>query len=365
MSQLLERPIDVWLDEDLLLRGVRPHPLLMHLTPPDTNPELKFWNLLRNQLKDFVKVHTFKRLEEAGHLIVIPNPLQDYIHTRKLGEVLKFKDRVLASGRTPVLTTGLEYSPQSKEIVFSMSTYRLSLSDGMIPTPAWLYDLGSKILPLPKPTKPTVGFVGASRYPGRLNTLVSYLPIPGSVIEKTMCSAHINGVLSLGMRQPFAQRLRGKVLNEARKSLYLDTSFIIRKSGFFDTRSIDAKEKARSEYLQNIQDNAYTLCIRGTENYSYRLYEVMSAGRIPIIIDTNMQLPNLNAFGRWDEFSVIVPSSKVNHLGEIVQEFHNRLSNEEFESACYKSRAAFEYLLPHQFVLRTLQQKLQKLMIDD
>ena len=75
----------------------------------------------------------------------------------------------------------------------------------------------------------------------------------------------------------------------------------------------------------------------------------MSAGRIPVIIDTKMTLPELDGFGKWEEFSIIVPFSDLHRIEDYILNFHNRLSDEDFRQACIKSRAAFEYLLPHNF----------------
>lgn len=44
-------------------------------------------------------------------------------------------------------------------------------------------------------------------------------------------------------------------------------------------------------YLQNIMDTQFTLCGRGTGNFSARFYHVLALGRIPIVVDTDMVFP--------------------------------------------------------------------------
>ena len=44
-------------------------------------------------------------------------------------------------------------------------------------------------------------------------------------------------------------------------------------------------------YLQNIMDTQFTLCGRGTGNFSARFYHVLAMGRIPIVVDTDMVFP--------------------------------------------------------------------------
>lgn len=51
------------------------------------------------------------------------------------------------------------------------------------------------------------------------------------------------------------------------------------------------KVQARREFYQNMRECSYTLCMRGGGNFSYRFYEALSFGRIPILIDTDMVLP--------------------------------------------------------------------------
>jgi hypothetical protein len=91
--------------------------------------------------------------------------------------------------------------------------------------------------------------------------------------------------------------------------------------------------------------------MRGDDNGCYQLWEVMSAGRIPVFIDTNRSLPELRGM-KWEDFCVIVPFSEAHRIGDYIQAFHDKLSDDDFAEACGKSRAAFDQLLPHNFVLR-------------
>jgi hypothetical protein len=352
-----QHPLEVWVKEDFILPEFRPAPLLMHTTPPDTDPELLFWNLLREKLKGIVHVHKFNDLEDAGSIVVTPNNIGNYILSkRKWSSVYNFNQNALASGRTVISFTGvLEYKPQQGEIVFAVSTYRCK-TEKSIATPSWLYDIGAKVSPIQKPSIPSVGFVGNTRYPGKVNSILNYLPIPDYTVRWLACSLVFNRNLDLRMRRIIAEQVRRKVITETQRASNLKTSLIERKGDYFILPD-EVKKRQKAEYIQNIQDNAYILVVRGDDNSSYRLWEVMSAGRIPIIIDTNQQFPNLGDL-KWEDFSIIVPYSELYRLGEIVQEFHDSMSDEEFRQACIKSRAAFEYLLPHNFILEALKNNL-------
>ena len=62
------------------------------------------------------------------------------------------------------------------------------------------------------------------------------------------------------------------------------TDFILRR-GFWAPEL--PKEQARQEYIKNIKDNLFTFCYRGAGNFSYRFYETLMMGRIPLLIDSD------------------------------------------------------------------------------
>tara|TARA_Y100000591_G_C21848390_1_gene710054 strand:+ start:570 stop:1499 length:930 start_codon:yes stop_codon:yes gene_type:complete len=79
----------------------------------------------------------------------------------------------------------------------------------------------------------------------------------------------------------------------------LKTNFILR-NGFW-APGIN-KLQARKEYIENIDNNLFTFCYRGAGNFSYRFYDVMMMGRIPILIKTDSVYPfedkyDLNTIG--------------------------------------------------------------------
>lgn len=57
------------------------------------------------------------------------------------------------------------------------------------------------------------------------------------------------------------------------------------------------------EFEDNIVESHFTVCNRGAGAFSMRLYQVLSAGRIPVLIDTDMILPFCDDIN-WDEISV-------------------------------------------------------------
>ncbi|MFM9264085.1 hypothetical protein [Tychonema sp. BBK16] len=309
--------------------------------------------MLRDKLPDLVKVHRFTNLADAGNIVVIPHFISNYYVLKKEREINKFRRQVLASKRILVTFSNcMEYKAYQGELFFASATYR-DKKEKSIPTPPWIFDIGEKVN-IPKPSIPTVSFVGNIEYPSRINSVIlRYVNFSDSMINWMACSLFVNRNLNLGRRMLIARLVRKKIINEARKAKNLQ-SFLIERKGEFYSLPLEEKNRQRAEYIESIENNAYLLTMRGDDNGCYRLWEVMSVGRIPVLIDTNGSLPELKGM-KWEDFCVIVPFSEVHRIGDYIQAFHDRLSDEDFAEVCRKSRAAFDQLLPHNFVLRILE----------
>jgi hypothetical protein len=91
----------------------------------------------------------------------------------------------------------------------------------------------------------------------------------------------------------------------------------------------NAKFQARAQFLENLLGNDYTLCIRGAGNFSYRFYETLAAGRIPLFINTRCVLPLEDEID-WRTHCVWVEESELPRAGEILRQFHERITPEQF-----------------------------------
>lgn len=119
-------------------------------------------------------------------------------------------------------------------------------------------------------------------------------------------------------------------------------SFIIR-SHFWGGKIHDPL--LRQEYIQNITNSDLVLCCRGAGNFSYRLYECLSLGRIPIIIDTDVVLPCSDVID-WNRFIITTPEK----INEAVNAFWNITSADEFKSLQEYAREIYsKYICPSGF----------------
>lgn len=93
---------------------------------------------------------------------------------------------------------------------------------------------------------------------------------------------------------------RNKYLSLLDKSK-IKTNFILRDVTFKMNQDFWApeisKKQARIDFFKNIEDNNFIFCYRGAGNFSYRFYEILMMGRIPILINTDCVFPF------WDEVS--------------------------------------------------------------
>jgi hypothetical protein len=112
--------------------------------------------------------------------------------------------------------------------------------------------------------------------------------------------------------------------------------------------------KVRQDFIQSILGSDYTLCVRGAGNFSYRFYEVLSAGRIPLYVDTDTVLPFSDEID-WKTHCVWVEEREMLRIGEKLRDFHNQISAAEFEDMQRKNRQLWEdYLTPLAFYRRAL-----------
>jgi hypothetical protein len=158
--------------------------------------------------------------------------------------------------------------------------------------------------------------------------------------------------LQLRKQKVLGLELRHRALKTLGRSPDVETNFICRsqfwggtisRRGTGDPQSV---LQVRNEYLDNIIESDYTLCVRGAGNFSYRFYETLSLGRIPLFINTDCILPFADVID-WRKHCVWVESHEIPRIGEILLQFHERLSPEEFHDLQRSNRQLWEdYLRP-------------------
>ena len=180
--------------------------------------------------------------------------------------------------------------------------------------------------------KPIVGFAGWAElsFIQYIRTIVKELPVRLRSIFDTRYCACIKGVL---WRQKAIEVLKNS--SSIVFELYVRRSF----SGSPKT-AIGNIQKIREEMIETILESDYALDVRGDSNDSTRLFEILSLGRIPVIVDTERNFPFSDRID-YSSFSLIVGFRDIKQLPERIAEFHKNISPERFEQMQKNARDAF------------------------
>lgn len=226
-----------------------------------------------------------------------------------------------------------EYIDIPNAIIFRTSQYGYKKRGNEIMMPAYAEDLSDyrKIEFRNKNNKPIVGFCGWADFKDNIEQLKAYTKNLSLIFKK---SVHKKGLL-----------IRRQVIAQLQNSSLVTTNFIIRKSysGHKSTLEL-SPEQARGEYVDNLFNSDFALSIKGDGNFSYRFYEALSLGRIPLFVNTDCVLP-LEEVINYRDFVLFVDFKDIKKMDRVVSDFYNQLSNEEFINKQKKAREVFEQYL--------------------
>ena len=276
--------IEVYIDPDWLKTSERLLPLARYLYGIKEKALPTFRD-------EFVHNMTFENVElcenaNKSNFIFIPI---DYSRTaaKKYAKLMDTAERLsVRTNKTVVVQSHSQdiVDPESLELAFSNSVYlNSSLIKSLSPPhfhalPYFIPDcleryFGGNVTILKKSDKPNVGFCGVA---APLKTPMS----------KTKAFDHLRLALTkmdgfgldsekiaraLGTNMKHAHRTRS-VMN-LRKSALVNTDFKLREQGGLVTNQYTNSSDLDSynvEFYENLNNNLYSLCARGTENYSVR-----------------------------------------------------------------------------------------------
>lgn len=136
--------------------------------------------------------------------------------------------------------------------------------------------------------------------------------------------------------------IRKRILDEVESSNLINTNFIKNsryKGG--SKNDVEKQSKLWDQFKNNITGNDYTLCIRGTGNFSARFYETLALGRIPVFVNTDCMLPFEDEIN-WENHIIQADYKRLESLNDTILEFHEKLNEETFDSVQKKNRLLWE-----------------------
>jgi hypothetical protein len=275
-------------------------------------------------------------------LCVLPLAWNHYYRHGILKMAHEFISRARAHG-TPVATwvtgdSGVRV-PDRGVYVFRQSGYAARRLPNQHALPVFIRDPApagvSTALIRIQGSRPVVGFCGQA---------ADDLPRQG---VKSLRTAFRNAAFAAGFTEVEPEslypptRFRAHALRLLERSNLVETRFIARRSYGGDARTAVELSRNRAEFWANIRDTDYTVCIRGSGNFSQRLYEVLAMGRIPIFVNTDCILPADHLI-EWNRYCVWVEAGELEQLPARVAEHHASFDAQGFEELQLACRALWK-----------------------
>ncbi len=252
-------------------------------------------------------------------------------------------DRIAATARAagkPLLIDGtgdIEYPvPYPHAVVLRYGGYRFLNTENELHIPLYVDDLlartGEELILRPYTSHPSVGFSGWAGITAgaALKTVLKELPVRTRSLFDPRYGACKKGIF-----------FRRDAIHSLERSPDIEKNFLVRASysGHTATAQNDPAT-LRREFIDNLCGSDYALDVRGDANASQRLFEILSLGRIPIIIDTERNYPFSDEID-YSAFSLTVDFRDLARLPEQLLAFHAALSPERFAAMQRSARDTF------------------------
>ncbi|MCL5666516.1 MAG: glycosyltransferase family 47 protein [Patescibacteria group bacterium] len=318
--------------EKIFLASVQKHEIIMYPFWGDNGEDLREPTTGRfeeyvNRTKEIFKLVSLKECDFA----VLPGQWN-----AQSSEARDFLFQAEQAGKPTVVffnSDSTEDIPVKNGFIFRTSFYQSSKKSNEYAMPGWSEDFVERYygnqLPLrQKSEKPVVSYCGYGR-----NWKYYLKEILGRPIHP-------------------GERIRGQAMALLRKCAKVETNFKLRRGYWADAFIYNNPAhmmQVRKEFVENLAAGDYALCARGGGNFSYRLYEALSLGRIPVFINTDCVLP-YEQFIDWKKICVWVEESEIGKIGEKIIAYHNRLSPEDFAKRQQEIRKIWEeWISPYGF----------------
>lgn len=266
---------------------------------------------------------------EEADFIVAPH---EYADLQKKPRELAAYRSIADAAQKPLIISAYQDDPapihEENARILRPSAYKSRLQKNEFIMPGYVEDIGKArgVRNLPKGKQPTVGFAGKAGF---------------ASVEERVKYLLRNYLLRQGVDRQGVY-FRRRALAALERDTRIALRQIVRKNFSANRKTVEVTpEQARAEYIENIEQTLCTLAPRGDGNFSFRFFEVLSCGRIPLLIDTDMALPLEDRIA-YDEFIIRVPWQDVERVGDYVMDFFTKHDDGAIEAMQQKARSAFE-----------------------
>lgn len=228
-------------------------------------------------------------------------------------------------------------------IVFRGSLRRSLRLSSEFAAPAFIKDHLAGPVPVPaagprlKGDQPVVGFCGC----------VDPSAGSGPVLRRMLSRAVNWGVLSRPRLERFLRRCGVRITrSEGKRARYQALGTLRRCPGIRQNLKVRDEflngtlllpkaeqtghwEQSFAEFRENVLGSDYTLCPRGGGNWSYRFYETLCLGRVPVFINTDCVLP-CELLVNWRDCCVWVEGDALEHTAQAILRHYQGHTAETF-----------------------------------
>ena len=232
---------------------------------------------------------------EDSDICLLPMAWNYYLNTNQINKAKELIKKAQTGSKKIIISVMGDYfiSLPNLDHIIGMycSTYLSKSTDKTFPLPVIIQDPFSFLelgaINLREFNKePSVGFCGQSDP----TIIISSIKMAKLAWQNIRFNLHLSQYYPGPIIPP--TYLRKKLLDIMDKTDKVHTEFIRRdryQAG--ESKKGNSFQRVRKEFYKNIDSTDYTLCIRGTGNFSARFYETLALGRIPIFINTDCMLP--------------------------------------------------------------------------
>lgn len=343
-SKLMDKPLLLYAPMSLRDQSLPPSAMMYPFWGESVSDKAIFTKAVFRQLSFNKNYYSLTENPAEADYIFLP---YNYWAVEKNKPILLEKAFVLSKKlRKPLLLDAfgdrMDKIEFEHSVVLRCGQYQASLTNRDVIVPAYVEDLlvsykdGVWQARLKQEGPPVVGFAGWAHLPILDNwpTYLKDLPLRfGSLFHKSL-NKYRKGVF-----------LREEIMRDLESFSSIKTNFLIRPSFSGHTSTLSGLAgKLRIEFVNNIANSDYTLCVKGDGNFSTRFYEALSLGRIPVFIDTDCVLP-LAGIIKYPDCILTIAFDDAHKAGEVITAFHTQISPEEFIARQKLAREIFEKYL--------------------
>lgn len=272
---------------------------------------------------------------DCADFFLLPSTWKFYVDTKKVNLASDLLKQFEGHKQRTIIFSSGDYTvdkPFINSIIIQSSAYksRDGLNDNkLLAVPTFIDDYldlycKGKITYREFMKKPLIGFCGQSN-----GTWFDYARRKAHIIDLNL--RHKLGLFKWEPPKIEPTRFRSKILQNIASSDKLHSNFVLRtryRAGY-TPKVKDPFHSTRMEFVNNIIDSDYTVCVRGGGNFSVRFYETLALGRIPIFVNTDCILP-FDEMIKYKDYMVWVEESELPFINQKILDFHNSLNQEKF-----------------------------------